>query len=182
MGVGNAPGQTGKIDHLVMIAHRGDSRAGAWGAKRGARAPDPTPIGHGPGNARRPPIAFPAQARHNRVVKTLPSGDQALPVRIHADRSAGTLEIDWADEHKSTFGAVGLRWLCPCAYCRGEAGMPGWLDTSPTLTAEQTRLVDVHLIGSYALAPGWADGHHTGYYPFVLLRDRCPCEVCSAGR
>ena len=40
-----------------------------------------------------------------------------------------------------------LRWLCPCAYCRGEAGMPGWLDTNPTLTADQTRLVDVALVG-----------------------------------
>ena len=51
-----------------------------------------------------------------------------------------------------------------------------------TLTAEQTRLVDVHLIGSYAIAPAWADGHHTGYYPYVLLRDRCPCDVCAADR
>ena len=24
-----------------------------------------------------------------------------------------------------------LRWLCPCAYCRGEAGLPGWLDSAP---------------------------------------------------
>ncbi|HEX5589127.1 MAG TPA: DUF971 domain-containing protein [Candidatus Limnocylindrales bacterium] len=108
--------------------------------------------------------------------------ESTTPVRIHADRAAGTLEIEWADGHGSTFGAVGLRWLCPCAYCRGEAGLPGWLDTNPTLTPDQTRLVDVHLVGSYALAPSWADGHHTGYYPFVLLRDRCPCEACTAGR
>ena len=27
-----------------------------------------------------------------------------------------------------------LRWLCPCAFCRGEAGLPGWLDSAPTLT------------------------------------------------
>ncbi len=128
------------------------------------------------------PSALLARSMHNRNVRTLPSGDQALPVRIHADRSAGTLEIDWADEHHSVFEAVGLRWLCPCAYCRGEAGMPGWLDTAPTLTAEQIWLTDVHLIGSYAIAPGWADGHHTGYYPFVLLRDRCPCSICVAGR
>ena len=40
--------------------------------------------------------------------------------------------------------------------------MPGWLDTRPTLTAEQTRLVDVHLVGNYAIAPTWGDGHHTG--------------------
>jgi DUF971 family protein len=104
------------------------------------------------------------------------------PERIHADRTAGTLEIDWADGHRTTYAALELRWLCPCAFCRGEAGLPGWLDTSPTLTADQARLVDVHLVGSYAIAPTWADGHHTGFYPFRLLRDRCGCAACTARR
>ena len=119
---------------------------------------------------------------HNRGVSTATAPEPTKPLRIHADRSAGTLEIEWADGHLSTFEAIPLRWQCPCAHCRGEAGLPGWLDTNPTLSPEQTRLVNVHLIGSYALAPEWADGHHTGYYPFVLLRDRCPCAACSARR
>ena len=104
------------------------------------------------------------------------------PTRIHADRAAGTLEIDWADDHHTVYDAVALRWLCPCAYCRGEAGMPGWLDSAPSLTPEQTRLVDLHLVGNYAVSPHWADGHRTGYYPFRLLRDRCPCEEDTARR
>jgi DUF971 family protein len=104
------------------------------------------------------------------------------PTRIHADRGAGTLEIDWDDGHHTVYDAVTLRWLCPCAYCRGEAGMPGWLDSAPTLTPEQTRLVDLHLVGNYALSPHWADGHKTGYYPFRLLRDRCPCPEDTARR
>ncbi len=95
---------------------------------------------------------------------------------------AGTLDLTWADGHASKYGAFDLRWLCPCAFCRGEAGLPGWLDTSPTLTPEQTRLVDVHLVGNYALAPTWGDGHHTGYYPFSMLRDRCGCAECSGRR
>ena len=88
---------------------------------------------------------------------------------------AGTLAIDWADGHATIYNAHDLRWLCPCAFCRGEAGLPGWLDTSPTLTPEQTQLTDVNLVGNYAIAPTWADGHHTGYYPFALLRERCSC-------
>jgi DUF971 family protein len=108
--------------------------------------------------------------------------ERATPTRIHADRSAGTLELAWGDGHQTRYTAVELRWLCPCAFCRGEAGMPGWLDTSPTLTPAQTQLTDVHLVGSYAIAPTWADGHHTGYYPFVLLRDRCGCETCRTER
>jgi DUF971 family protein len=111
-----------------------------------------------------------------------PGSPATLPSGIHADRAEGTLSIDWADGHRTSFDTVALRWLCPCAYCRGEAGMPGWLDSAPTLTAEQTRLVDVQLVGSYALCPTWGDGHRTGYYSFTLLRARCPCESCTALR
>ncbi len=108
--------------------------------------------------------------------------DTTTATGISADRAAGTVEIRWADAHVTTFGAEELRWLCPCAYCRGEGGQPGWLDSSPTLTPDQTRLVDLQLVGRYALAPTWGDGHHTGYYAFELLRDHCPCPECGARR
>lgn len=60
--------------------------------------------------------------------------------------------------------------------------MPGWLDTNPSLTAEQTRLVDVALVGSYAIQITWGDGHATGYYTFTLLREMCPCDECARTR
>lgn len=107
---------------------------------------------------------------------------QLAPSSIHADRTAGRLEIGWADGHQTVFDTTTLRWLCPCAFCRGEAGMPGWLDSGPTLTDEQTRLVDVALVGGYAIAPTWGDGHHTGYYTYALLRERCPCPECTGLR
>ena len=117
------------------------------------------------------------------VTVPMPSSAAATtPSGIHADRTAGRLTIEWADGHRTTYDTVALRWLCPCAYCRGEAGMPGWLDSAPTLTEDQTRLTDAQLVGSYALCPMWADGHHTGYYTWSLLRDRCPCGECSARR
>lgn len=104
------------------------------------------------------------------------------PATIHADRAAGSLEIEWRDGHRTRYDTTALRWLCPCAYCRGEAGMPGYLDAAPHLSTEQTRLVDAQLVGQYALAPTWGDGHHTGYYTFRLLRAQCPCEECAARR
>jgi DUF971 family protein len=110
------------------------------------------------------------------------STDATTATAIHADRAAGTIEISWADGHVSTYAAEALRWLCPCAYCRGEAGLPGWLDSGPTLTEEQTRLVDLKLVGRYAVAPTWGDGHATGFYAFELLRDRCPCAACRETR
>ncbi len=104
------------------------------------------------------------------------------PTAINADREAGLVTIDWADGHRSQYKAVALRWLCPCAFCRGEAGKPGWLDSMPTLTPEQTQLVAIRLVGQYALAPTWADGHDTGYYTFEALRRGCSCETCGADR
>ena len=111
-----------------------------------------------------------------------PTGSPTAPLTIHADRAAGTLAIGWADGHATTYDFTALRWLCPCAYCRGEAGMPGWLDSAPTLTAEQVRMTDIHLVGNYAVSPHWGDGHSTGFYTFNLLRDRCPCPECTARR
>jgi DUF971 family protein len=104
------------------------------------------------------------------------------PTAIDARREEGLLTIDWADGHRSRFTAVALRWLCPCAFCRGEAGGPGWLDSMPELTAQQTQLVDLRLVGQYALAPVWGDGHDTGYYTFEALRASCDCVSCAADR
>jgi DUF971 family protein len=110
------------------------------------------------------------------------AGEYLVPVRIHADRAAATLELEWPDGHRTTYDFVTLRWLCPCAYCRGEAGQPGWLDSNPILTPAQTQLTDLALVGSYALQPTWADGHHTGFYTFARLREECPCDDDSARR
>ncbi len=110
------------------------------------------------------------------------AGARTAPTRIHADRTARTVEIDWADGHRTVYDFEALRWLCPCAYCRGEAGTPGWLDTDPTLSDEQTKLVDVQLVGQYAIQPTWGDGHHTGYYAFEMLREHCPCAEHSSQR
>ena len=109
-------------------------------------------------------------------------GDYLTPTRIHADRAARMLEIDWPDGHRSQYDFTTLRWLCPCAYCRGEAGIPGWLDSNPTLTPAQTQLVDLTLVGRYALGPVWEDGHRTGFYTFERLREECPCDDDRARR
>ncbi len=111
-----------------------------------------------------------------------PEDLERRPTAIHADREARTLAITWADGHRTLYDFLSLRWLCPCAYCRGEAGMPGWLDSAPTLTSEQTRMADISLVGQYAVQPTWGDGHHTGFYTFELLRESCGCDVCRARR
>lgn len=112
------------------------------------------------------------------VQPSKPSDPRNSPTALRILREQQRLEVDWADGHQTRYAAEALRWLCPCAYCRGEAGLPGWLDANPKLTSEQTTLIGGEMIGGYALCAFWADGHRTGYYSFTLLRDRCPCERC----
>jgi hypothetical protein len=55
------------------------------------------------------------------------SGSEYLvPTRVHADRGASVLELEWPDGHITRYDFETLRWLCPCAYCRGEAGTSAW--------------------------------------------------------
>jgi DUF971 family protein len=110
------------------------------------------------------------------------SEPSTTPARIHGDRTAGTLEIDWSDGHRTVYDATALRWMCPCAHCRGEAGIPGWLDSNPTLTDQQTRITGLALVGRYAVQPTWGDGHATGFYEFTNLRAHCPCAECTSRR
>jgi DUF971 family protein len=115
-------------------------------------------------------------------MSTLFRGDAIRPTDIHADRPARRLTIEWADGHRSSYDLTSLRWLCPCAFCRGEAGQPGWLDSDPTLSEEQLTLSDVALVGHYAIQPYWADGHSSGFYSFEHLRRNCPCAEDTARR
>jgi DUF971 family protein len=112
----------------------------------------------------------------------LRGGEYLTPSRIHADRPTRELRIEWNDGHRTVYDFTTLRWLCPCAFCRGEAGQPGWLDSDPTLTDEQVTLSDISLVGHYAIQPIWADGHGTGFYTFETLRQACPCPEDSARR
>ena len=105
---------------------------------------------------------------------------QGAPVAIRILREQQRLELDWRDGHQSVYEAIPLRWLCPCAYCRGEAGLPGWLDANPTLSSSQTKLEGGEMVGSYALCLFWGDGHRTGYYTWSLLRQRCACTSCMS--
>ncbi len=109
-------------------------------------------------------------------------GDAIKPRNIHADRPGHQLRIEWADGHDSTYGLTALRWLCPCAFCRGEAGQPGWLDANPELSGDQLELSDLSMVGHYAIQPVWADGHSSGFYSFAHLRRNCPCPADTAQR
>lgn len=104
------------------------------------------------------------------------------PTAISVQRSGRSVDIAWADGHHSSYPFALLRWACPCAHCRGEMGRPGVLAATVALTPAQESLVDLQLVGRYAVQPRWADGHETGLYTFEDLRAICPCPQCAQAR
>lgn len=92
------------------------------------------------------------------------------------------MQVGWEDGHSSAYSGERLRWACPCAECRGEAGSPGRLARVKSLAPEELRVNDVTLVGQYALQIAFESGHATGLYTFSYLRSLCDCEACTAGR
>ncbi len=90
--------------------------------------------------------------------------------------------IGWEGGHRSSYSAEQLRWACPCAECRGEAGAPGRLARIKSLDANELRVQDVALVGQYALQIAFESGHSTGLYTFALLRSLCDCAECRVRR
>lgn len=93
-----------------------------------------------------------------------------VPVEVRAPKGARMMEIAWDDGITTFHTHRVLRGFCPCAHCQGHVGPIAWAgsdDASP----ESFELVDVQLVGTYALALAWGDGHSTGIYTFPHLRD-----------
>ena len=80
------------------------------------------------------------------------------------------MAITWEDGTQSTYTGEQLRWGCPCAECRGEAGMPGRLSRIGTLSDAEVRIADVTLVGQYALQIAFESGHGSGIYTFPYLK------------
>ena len=80
------------------------------------------------------------------------------------------MEITWEDGARTTYTGERLRWACPCAECRGEAGLPGRLSRIKELNDDELRIADVKLVGQYAVQIAFASGHASGIYTYRYLR------------
>ena len=87
------------------------------------------------------------------------------------------LLIRWQDGHASRYESHALRLACPCAGCVDE--LTGRIRIIGSSIAADVHPVSVSLVGRYAITIHWSDGHHTGIYPFQLLRKLCPCDACK---
>jgi len=89
-------------------------------------------------------------------------------------------KIVWQDGHESLFSVPYLRRLCPCAMCVDELTRMPRLD--PASVPSDLKAEKAQLVGNYAIAFQFGDGHSTGVYSFEKLREVCPCGDCAAAR
>ena len=92
------------------------------------------------------------------------------PREIKQDGEAA-LQITWADERVCRYTAPALRRSCPCAQCVNE--WTGQRTLEPAAISETLTMLDVNVVGRYALSFRWSDGHDTGIYSFKYLRELC---------
>ena len=94
------------------------------------------------------------------------------PTRIRLDLQTNRLAIEWGDGHASEYDGGYLRWICPCATCRGHS--PGEVEPPTWSMCESVRVQHAAAVGAYALRHDYSDWHDNGIYSFDWLRERCP--------
>lgn len=85
--------------------------------------------------------------------------------------------ITWEDGHESAYSYRALRQACPCAVCRDEWSGKPLLD--PETVPADLGAPKAELVGNYAVAFLFSDGHSTGIYSFDTLRGLCGCQACA---
>lgn len=91
------------------------------------------------------------------------------PSDIKARQSEGALELEWEEGSQSVkLPYKYLRNECPCAGCKDEWTGARILD--PATIADDIKIADMELVGSYALKIGWSDGHSSGLFTWENLR------------
>ena len=90
------------------------------------------------------------------------------------------ITFKWQDGHETVYPARELRLRCRCAMCIEEGTGVPLLD--PTSVPADVVARGIELVGQYAIAVRWSDGHTTGIYNFRDLRANCPCPACVEAR
>ena len=86
--------------------------------------------------------------------------------------------LQWEDGHESTFNPREIRISCQCAECVEEWSKRQLLD--PTSIPHDLTAEDYLTVGRYGIQFLWSDAHHTGIFPFSVLREMCPCKICNS--
>lgn len=89
------------------------------------------------------------------------------PVEIRLNASKDQLFLIWPDGHTDQLSAELLRVESPSAEVQGHGADQ---KTTP-LDKQAVRITGIEPVGHYAIRISFDDGHDTGLYSWVLLRD-----------
>ena len=97
------------------------------------------------------------------------------PQPTQIKRLPDAISVQWSDGHQSEYSYQLLRQKCPCAKCESGKSDKNPLRALPTdPLSKNLTLVDIQLVGRYAIRLVWADGHKTGIYTFEFLSSLQP--------
>lgn len=82
------------------------------------------------------------------------------------------LQITWGPGNVGRYPTKYLRCECACAGCVDERTGIRTLD--PATVAEDIDIVEMEMVGNYAIRIRWSDGHDTGLYTWEHLAKICP--------
>lgn len=116
----------------------------------------------------------------------IPQDMRGKPTRVKVHVSTGEgVEITWSDGHASRYDFPYLRDHCPCATCNDERERKAReqakginSDVLPMFKPKVTAKT-ASAVGNYAIQIEFSDGHATGIYTFMHLREMCPCGTCQ---
>ena len=92
------------------------------------------------------------------------------PQPTQIERLPDAISVQWNDGHPSKYSYQLLRQKCPCARCQSEKSDKNPLRLLPVdPSATDLTVVDIQLVGRYAIRLIWSDGHKTGIYTFEFL-------------
>jgi DUF971 family protein/HPt (histidine-containing phosphotransfer) domain-containing protein len=162
----------GLTDADVLVAAITDEAARVRARLAQELAPTRAPARPPRSAAARPPAAGAGRRRMD-----VSDARRETPAKLGLDLSTQRLTITWHDGHVSGYGGAYLRFLCPCAGCRGHA--PGEVIPPSWEQVKDVRAVGASQVGGYALSILFSDGHGSGIYAYDRLRDACPCPACG---
>lgn len=102
----------------------------------------------------------------------------SIPVAVRVKLPENLLEVDWQDGNSTRYDGGYLRFVCPCAACRGHG--PGQVPEPLWSACKDVRMTGAEAVGGYALRLGLSDGHDSGIYSWEFLRAHDPGS--GAGR
>lgn len=102
-----------------------------------------------------------------------PSQQTCYPVEVQRESAANQMRVKWNDGHVSEYPWGYVRGWCPCATCQGHSGERRYIHN------DNAHLVNVAVVGKYALSLAWSDGHDSGIYSYRYLRGLCACSACA---